>query len=268
MVHRLLDLGLRDPVAAQEQSKNEDKLKELKITSWQCNDMREAAKKAQERSDEVFLAVYLMKNPTYADAVVIGIGEKSFSVLLLQFGEEDRLFVDEMPEGIVSSFDENSQTMTLVRNVNGASAGGAAGGAAGGVPGVAGSNSHSNFNRGRYANKEQGYQFSKMTVGILTPVVVYLSAKPTPPIRMRVDLVCLGTCAENSFPTCPGADSTVFTAATATATATAAAAAAATVSATAAAAAASISLVAASSTTAAVADVESTTKLVESLNLM
>ena len=43
--------------------------------------------------------------PQYADAVVIGLGSKSFTVLVTRLGEECRMFTDEM-DGVEAAFDE------------------------------------------------------------------------------------------------------------------------------------------------------------------
>jgi DIS3-like exonuclease 2 len=187
VVHRLLDLGLRDVDAARKESENKDRLRELELTAFQCNDMRMCAKAAQERSDRVFLSVYLMNRPMYADSVVIGIGEKSFTVLLLELGEEARLFVDEMP-GVTVSFNQEAKMLTLVREQADASA-----------------QSQSQNNQGKNSKGRdnaavaKAYKFTQMTIGLLSPLVVYPSAKTTPPIDMRVDAVCTGCCADYAF---------------------------------------------------------------------
>ena len=72
VVHRLLDLALRDPNAAATQGEDSARAQVLAAVATQCNEMRVAAKAAQERSDRVFLAVYLqvcraLPNPPLTD---------------------------------------------------------------------------------------------------------------------------------------------------------------------------------------------------------
>ena len=63
-----------------------------------------------------------MRHPTpMAEAVVIGIGEKSFSVLVLQFSLQARIFVDKIdcvsqPD---AKYDSDSQELTLRHNDSG-----------------------------------------------------------------------------------------------------------------------------------------------------
>ena len=79
--------------------------------------MKRASKEAQMRSDRVYLAVYLTPahaGPTVVDGFVTGVGNKSFTVFVPDFGIDDRLFVDNMPF-TQSSFDMNSRVLTLTR---------------------------------------------------------------------------------------------------------------------------------------------------------
>jgi hypothetical protein len=121
--------------------------------------MRDAAKKAQERSDRVFLTVYLRDKPTYVDAVVIGLGAKSFSVLIPRWGEECRMFVDEM-EGVEATYDEAVGTVLVLIKGQGQGQGQGQRSTVNTVP-----------------VPVPILQFSKLTLSLLTPVVVYLSAK-------------------------------------------------------------------------------------------
>jgi exoribonuclease R len=47
-----------------------------------CNEMKVAAKTAQERSDRVYLAVHLEKHPVVTEAIVTDLGSNSFTVLI------------------------------------------------------------------------------------------------------------------------------------------------------------------------------------------
>ena len=158
-VHRLLDLALRTPQVAAEQGKDNNEISRLQKVADNCNAMRVAAKTAQERSDRVFLSVYISQHPMDSDAVVIGIGEKSFTVLILELGIEMRLFVDQM-DYVTSSYEKEAQKMTLVYQ-----------------------NSSSKSSSKRTA------EYDKLVIGLMSPIVVHISAKETPPIDIRVTIV-------------------------------------------------------------------------------
>jgi DIS3-like exonuclease 2 len=55
-----------------------------------------ASKKAQERSDRVFLSLLLKKNPIHSIlGVCLGVGEKTFTVFVPSLGFSTRVFLDE-----------------------------------------------------------------------------------------------------------------------------------------------------------------------------
>ena len=109
-----------------------------------CNEMRMAAKGAQDRSDYVYLCVLLkrMKEQSGSssggggggggsgagddcledDAVVIGVGSNSFTLLTQRLGLEERVFVDKMStygDGsavAVAAWDEKREVLTLSRS--------------------------------------------------------------------------------------------------------------------------------------------------------
>jgi DIS3-like exonuclease 2 len=86
------------------------------LVAAHCNEKRLASKAAQERSDEVYLAVYIMRREekTQVSATVVGIGNKSFSVFIPAFSINARLFVEEMDD-IASNFIESTRTLVLRR---------------------------------------------------------------------------------------------------------------------------------------------------------
>jgi len=90
IVHRLLQATLDDTV--------DECLpqKQIHADAMHCNDKRMASKKAQERSDRVFLSLYLKKNPIESVlGVCLGIGEKTFTVFIPSLGFSTRVFLDE-----------------------------------------------------------------------------------------------------------------------------------------------------------------------------
>ena len=90
VVHRLLQATLDDSVD------DCPPQKQIHADAMHCNDKRMASKKAQERSDRVFLSLYLKKNPMEsALGVCLGIGEKTFTVFVPSLGFSTRVFLDE-----------------------------------------------------------------------------------------------------------------------------------------------------------------------------
>ena len=58
--------------------------------------MRMAAKRAQERSDRVFLSLYLKSNPIPSIlGVCLGVGEKTFTIFIPSLGLSTRVFLQE-----------------------------------------------------------------------------------------------------------------------------------------------------------------------------
>ena len=112
---------------------------------------------------------------------MIGLGGKSFTVLVTRLGEECRMFTDEM-DGIEASFDEEAgKELVLTKG---------AGGGGGG---------HHGPQRGAPGPPGVGLQFTRLALTLLCPVVVHLSAKDTAPIDVRFTLVCGGRCSDNEL---------------------------------------------------------------------
>ena len=66
-----------------------------------CNEMRMSAKKAQERSDRVFLSLYLRRNPIESTlGVCLGVGEKTFTVFVPLLGCSTRVFLQEHEDAL------------------------------------------------------------------------------------------------------------------------------------------------------------------------
>ena len=61
-----------------------------------CNEMKEAAKAAQERSDLVYLCVYLKTSPVETEAIVVGVGARSFTLFSPSLGIEQRMYLDDL----------------------------------------------------------------------------------------------------------------------------------------------------------------------------
>jgi hypothetical protein len=93
-----------------------------------------------------------------AEGIVSGIGEKSFTVLVIDYSFESRLFIDKM-HNVESTYDEKEKTLVLRHRP------------------------HTAESKGCY------HEFSEMTVSLMSRVWVRLSADMTPPITVKVDLV-------------------------------------------------------------------------------
>lgn len=187
MVHRLLDLGLRDEEAARQNSQNATKMKDYSQVAAQCNLMKTASRKVQEASDKLFLSVYLQDHHMYADAAVVGLGPKTFQVIVSCLGETFKLFVDEMC-GVSHRFDEATQELALTVDRTGKDKGQGQGQ---GQP--------KRDNEKVLFVHDNILCFEELTLRIATRVVVYLTSKSEGHLTTRCSLVCAGSCASKGF---------------------------------------------------------------------
>jgi DIS3-like exonuclease 2 len=158
----------------------------------QCNEMKDKSKMAQQRSDRVFFSIYLKNKPI--DNIlgyVVGIGEKSFTVFIPEYGIEDRLFVDNMP-GVTSQWQSENKTLILYRQNT--------------------TNQFINNETETEKEKEEVVEavaivksnipnklqfIGAFPLKILTPIKVYLSAKMSPPIDVCISLIGPDTNTDN-----------------------------------------------------------------------
>lgn len=130
MVHRFLQEGLQLE-KKQSQVERGEGLAELQrrypfqalhLVAEQCNERKKSAHAAQVRSDEVYLGVYLMSHPvTAARATVIGVGKKSFSVLVPEFSLIAQIFLDKSEDVLdaISVFNVKSEELTVTHKGSG-----------------------------------------------------------------------------------------------------------------------------------------------------
>ena len=166
MVHRLLDLGLKDEDAARSEENDEEKMTLYADIANNCNVKKFDSKAAQDTSDKIYFATYLDGNPMYMDAAVIGTGPKSFSVVIKSLGLVQRLFIDKMDGGVVESFNEETRTLTLQR---------------------------------RPLPADVANQFTYIDLSIATPVVILCEKSKESFIYVKFSLVCTGTCEERGI---------------------------------------------------------------------
>lgn len=116
LVHRLLQATLDGQEAVEKFPQSEEELQGLCVHS---NDKRMASKKAQERSDRVFLSIFLKFNPMKSTlGVVTSIGMKAFTVFVPSIGVSSLVYLDEHVDiyeaRVVVNEETGDRSMTLV----------------------------------------------------------------------------------------------------------------------------------------------------------
>ena len=108
MVHRLLTAAL---TPSHDISYT---IPELQAIADNCNTRNNASKTAQDQCDRLYLALYLRQQPKIVEAQVMGLGEKSFTVFVEEYGIEERLFVDRL--GCKGVWNDDTHTLTIESN--------------------------------------------------------------------------------------------------------------------------------------------------------
>ncbi len=115
LVHRLLQATLDGKEAVNNFSLPES---EIQTICGHCNEMRMNSKKAQERSDRVFLSLYLKSNPIEKTlGVVVSIGEKAFTTFVPDLGVTTMVYLDEHKdkyEAYVQKNDDGQRRIMLI----------------------------------------------------------------------------------------------------------------------------------------------------------
>jgi len=121
MVHRQLELSIRAKKASAigaellTAAKSDEAQSAGSAVAEQCNIMKRASKSAQDASDRVYFAIFLKDKPMDVSGYVVGVGEKSFTVYVPEFGISERLFLDNMP-GVTSTWDATTKSLQLHRS--------------------------------------------------------------------------------------------------------------------------------------------------------
>ncbi|OQS03892.1 hypothetical protein THRCLA_03825 [Thraustotheca clavata] len=100
LVHRLLQASLEH-----------EKVNLSPLVVDRCNVQKYNAKVAQQECDKLFLAMYLVEYPCEDTAIVLHVGVKFFTVLLVKFGFEQRLYLDKL--GLTGKMDEVAGQLIL-----------------------------------------------------------------------------------------------------------------------------------------------------------
>mmetsp|Transcript_20216 Transcript_20216/g.57981 ORF Transcript_20216/g.57981 Transcript_20216/m.57981 type:complete len:980 (+) Transcript_20216:2-2941(+) len=118
IVHRLLQATLDGPQAVKEYYQSVD---EISTVTDHCNDKRMGSKKAQERSDRVFLSLYLREHPIEsAMGIVVSVGEKSFTVFVPSLGLSTRVNLEDHEHLIYEPIEEIRKKIIVRRRGGGA----------------------------------------------------------------------------------------------------------------------------------------------------
>jgi len=168
IVHRLLQATLDDEIDSFPLKQTE-----IHTAAGHCNDMRMAAKKAQDRSDRVFLSLYLRQNPLEsALGVCLGVGEKTFTVFVPSLGMSTRVFLQEHEDEFnMNAFEDENGKRKIVfqpkkRNV---------------VPGMQPSSAVEDSSNQRL--------WKSLDISVFTKLEVACTCKMQPPIDVRVKVV-------------------------------------------------------------------------------
>ena len=116
MVHRLLQASLNHQASggSTENFIFHQNLEACSEIAKKCNEMTSASKKAQERSDVIWLCVYLQTHPIQsALGVVVSMGQKSFSVLVPGLGLESKVYIEEQEEEFDFEYSEAEKTIKI-----------------------------------------------------------------------------------------------------------------------------------------------------------
>ncbi len=97
MVHRLLDIGVSDPLRAAELELIPEKVPQLTDIAVVCNEKNSNSRNAQIRSDEIYMSSYLIDHPYRGEGVVVYASADCVKVLVLQFGFEVKFFLKFLP---------------------------------------------------------------------------------------------------------------------------------------------------------------------------
>ena len=78
-----------------------------------CNDRKASAKKAQEASDKVFLAIMLRHHPVITDVIVLSGGPQFLGLLSPQFGIEVKAYVNDIDQDLLESSEWDGRSKAL-----------------------------------------------------------------------------------------------------------------------------------------------------------
>uniref|UniRef100_A0A669PTB3 DIS3-like exonuclease 2 n=1 Tax=Phasianus colchicus TaxID=9054 RepID=A0A669PTB3_PHACC len=92
VVHRLLSasLGISSPIKMEKEA--------IQRQAEHCNDRKMASKRVQELSTDLFFAIFVREcGPLESEAMVMGVLNEAFDVLVLKFGVQKRIYCNALP---------------------------------------------------------------------------------------------------------------------------------------------------------------------------
>lgn len=150
IVHRLLQATLEGEEAVEDFSLDH---REIQCIAEHCNKKKMDSKKASDRSDRVFLALYLKKQPIRkALGVVLSVGEKTFTVFVPIIGFSQTLFLDDHEHIETSVLEEKSKLLLTLKD-------------------------------------NKGFDWAKLKIKTFTKICVSCHCKTRPPIDVALRLV-------------------------------------------------------------------------------
>ena len=116
IVHRLLQATLDGEHAVENFPMSP---RDIHATAKHCNEKRMASKMAQERSDIVFLSLYLKRDPiSKVLGIVTSLGEKTFTVFIPSLGLRQLVFLQDHDHFLEWSMNREGKGLTLKRKQN------------------------------------------------------------------------------------------------------------------------------------------------------
>jgi DIS3-like exonuclease 2 len=116
LVHRLLQATIDGEKAVQSFPLDPRTLQSI---CDHCNEKKEASRAAQQRGDEVFLALYLKRSPLKSQlGIVLSVGVKTFTVFVPSIGLNKKVFLDEHDKSLFSftSYEEKGEKRIKVES--------------------------------------------------------------------------------------------------------------------------------------------------------
>ncbi|EGZ30379.1 hypothetical protein PHYSODRAFT_472843 [Phytophthora sojae] len=98
VVHRLLQESIVGAASLESETEDpESKMVEFTSVAQNCNEKKMTSKNAEKECDKVFLCAYVQNHgDVEVTGVVLSMGQKSFTVYILELGQEQRLFLQEL----------------------------------------------------------------------------------------------------------------------------------------------------------------------------
>ncbi|GMF44122.1 unnamed protein product [Phytophthora lilii] len=110
VVHRLLQESVTE--SASDNADSESRITEFTSVAQYCNEKKMTSKNAEKECDKVFLCAYVQNNgDVEVTGVVLSMGQKSFTVYILELGLEQRLFLQDMQ--MQGSWNEKTSQLSI-----------------------------------------------------------------------------------------------------------------------------------------------------------